>query len=231
MNKTYYTIYKTTNNINGKFYIGSHKTQDINDDYIGSGKYLKRSIEKNGLDNFTKEILFIYNTPEEMYAMEAKIVNEDFLAEENTYNLKIGGFGGWDYINKNGVSNPSLGRAAADISLEKKWGSDWRKVLAKSAAAGHTKESRMLAGKNAHSTHKKRYGRSAFEGCEHSDATKKLIGEKSSIHQAGSGNSQFGTMWITNGSESKKIKKTDEIPSGFEKGRKIKTTNYRDNKT
>jgi hypothetical protein len=37
----------------------------------------------------------------------------------------------------------------------------------------------------------------------------------------GSGNSQFGTMWITDGSSNLKIKKNDSIPEGFRKGRVI----------
>jgi hypothetical protein len=38
----------------------------------------------------------------------------------------------------------------------------------------------------------------------------------------GNTNSQYGTMWITNGVESKKINKTDSIPQGWFAGRKIK---------
>jgi hypothetical protein len=48
-----------------------------------------------------------------------------------------------------------------------------------------------------------------FTGKKHSEETKKLIGIKNSINQKGEKNSQFGTCWITNGIESKKIKKND----------------------
>lgn len=95
----FYTIYKITNQIDGKFYIGTHKTKNLNDSYMGSGKYLRYAQDKYGIDSFTKEILFVYSTAAEMYAKEAELVNEEFIATENTYNLKVGGHGGWDYIN------------------------------------------------------------------------------------------------------------------------------------
>lgn len=101
----YYTIYKVTNKINGKIYIGSHKTEDLNDNYMVSGKYLKYAQEKHGIDNFTREILFVFDTPELVHAKEAELVNEEFIAESNTYNLKVGGFGGFDYINKNKLNS------------------------------------------------------------------------------------------------------------------------------
>ncbi len=41
-------------------------------------------------------------------------------------------------------------------------------------------------------------------------------------HGKGESNSGFGTKWITDGIESKKIKITDQIPEGWWLGRKIK---------
>lgn len=35
-----FVIYKTTNIINGKFYIGKHQCVNIDDKYLGSGKAL-----------------------------------------------------------------------------------------------------------------------------------------------------------------------------------------------
>lgn len=43
-----YTVYKTTNIINGKYYIGVHKTTNPNDSYLGSGKAIKEAIKKYG---------------------------------------------------------------------------------------------------------------------------------------------------------------------------------------
>jgi GIY-YIG catalytic domain len=95
----YYTIYKVTNKVNGKHYIGKHQTKDLDDSYMGSGKYLKHAIKKHGLENFTKEILFMFDTEAEMNAKEKELV----IVSESTYNLCEGGKGGFGYINKNGL--------------------------------------------------------------------------------------------------------------------------------
>lgn len=92
----FYTVYKTTNKINNKFYIGMHQTKNLNDEYLGSGKRLKKAIEKHGLENFTKQILFIFDNEEDMKNKEKELV----LLSEMSYNLCEGGKGGFGYLNR-----------------------------------------------------------------------------------------------------------------------------------
>ena len=50
-------IYKTTNLLNGKIYIGQHATENLNDGYLGSGVILQKAFDIYGRENFTREIL------------------------------------------------------------------------------------------------------------------------------------------------------------------------------
>jgi hypothetical protein len=99
--EVYYTIYQTTNLVNGKFYIGKHQTKNLDDNYIGSGAALKKAIKKYGRKNFKKEILFIFKTEHEMNVKEKEIVNESFFKNEMTYNIGVGGEGGSHFKGKN----------------------------------------------------------------------------------------------------------------------------------
>lgn len=87
----YYTVYRITNLINNKIYVGCHQTKHIDDGYMGSGKLILQAIKKYGKENFKKEILFIFDNKEEMFFKEKELV---FIGE-GSYNLKHGGHGGF----------------------------------------------------------------------------------------------------------------------------------------
>ena len=80
----YYTIYKTTNLINDKYYIGKHQTENLNDGYMGSGAKLIKSIKKYGKENFKKEILYAFHTEQDMNNKEKELVNEELVKDKNS---------------------------------------------------------------------------------------------------------------------------------------------------
>jgi hypothetical protein len=90
----FYTIYKITNTTNGKIYIGKHQTDNPNDGYMGSGKYIKAAIKKHGKENFTKEVLHVFETEAEMNIKEKELITEEFVSRNDTYNAGVGGEGG-----------------------------------------------------------------------------------------------------------------------------------------
>lgn len=89
--RIFYLVYKTTNNINQKIYIGVHATYDIDDGYLGSGTAITNAIKKYGKDNFTREIIKFCESKEEMLELEAVLVDDYFVSREDTYNLRNGG--------------------------------------------------------------------------------------------------------------------------------------------
>lgn len=89
----YHFLYKTTNILTGKYYIGAHSTKNLNDGYLGSGKQLKNSIKKYGSKNFKREILNFFEERKDAFIKESEIVTEDFITKKDNYNMCVGGLG------------------------------------------------------------------------------------------------------------------------------------------
>lgn len=87
----YYTIYETTNNINGRKYRGCHSTDNLDDGYLGSGVYFLNAVDRYGEENFSKEILELCDSFEDMVEKEKIYVDQDWVNREDTYNLQTGG--------------------------------------------------------------------------------------------------------------------------------------------
>jgi group I intron endonuclease len=153
----------TTNLLNGMYYVGSHQTDDLNDGYLGSGKHLKRAIAKYGRENFKIEILHFLLSKEEMFNVEREIVNELFVKNPLTYNLKIGGSGG-----NPGIVGAFKGRTHSEETKEKirnaarqqVTSEEKRKKLSKNCGMKRkeiaAKVSKSLTGRSCSNEHKKR---------------------------------------------------------------------------
>lgn len=91
----FHFIYKTTNLVNTKFYVGMHSTENLEDGYRGSGTILWHAIKKYGIENFVTEILQFFPDRSSLSDREKEIVNEDLLRDPLCMNIKKGGLGGW----------------------------------------------------------------------------------------------------------------------------------------
>lgn len=105
-------------------------------------KNIKKAIKKHGLINFKKEILYIFNNSDEMYKKESEIVNEEFISRKDTYNIVLGGKGGWDYVNKTeknlygtnaqNIRNKIYGNKLKEILISKNKYNEWCKNISES---------------------------------------------------------------------------------------------------
>ena len=95
--KMYGFVYITTNNINGKKYIGQKKYDECGNwkDYLGSGIILTKSIKKYGKENFSKEIIEECETKEQLNEREKYWISYyNAVDSDDFYNIAFGGDGG-----------------------------------------------------------------------------------------------------------------------------------------
>lgn len=87
-------VYITTNNLNGRMYVGQKKIDDwgVWKNYLGSGKAFKQAVKKYGKENFEREVLDFAYSPEDLNSMEAEyILDLDCVSDPQYYNLVEGG--------------------------------------------------------------------------------------------------------------------------------------------
>lgn len=204
----HYILYKITNTINGKIYIGVHQTENLDDGYMGSGEGIKRAIKKYGKGAFEKTILQEFQTIEEMFDAESKIVNEDFVSRADTYNRKIGGYGGFEDWNK-----------MYSTDIRKLAGKKWWESLSQEEKEAHKKRAgEAFKNSAAYKKRIKNWGRPMTE-----EGKKKISAyAKRRFQENPSINPMKGKIWITDGTKSQAIfpvdfQKWESL--GFRKGR------------
>jgi len=209
---TIHYIYKTTNIITGKFYVGMHSTFNLDDGYIGSGKRLWYSMNKYGKEKHKKEILEFCKNRKELVRREKEIVNKEFIKDKLCMNLMVGGKGGY-HINSFGGKN---GRIKGGKNFLDKFKNDdvFRKNHLNKLSESH---------KNEYINGRKKMPPS-FLGRKHTSETIEKMKKSMKGKQTGKLNSQYGTCWIIKNNENKKIDKTfleEWLKLGWIQGRKI----------
>lgn len=155
-------IYKTTNLVNGKIYIGQDSKN--NPEYLGSGKIIKRAIKKYGKENFKKEILEVcanqteLDIKEKYWIQELNTINQDI-----GYNVSFGGQTGW----YKGLKHTEETKRIYSLTRKGKLIGDKNGMYGKQ----HTEEtkkkiSESLSGEN-----------NSFFGKQHTENTKKKMSE------------------------------------------------------
>lgn len=90
-------IYMTTNLVNNNRYIGKKKydKRGVWKTYLGSGTIMRQAIAKYGYDCFSRDILDVAYSPEELNAKERYWIDEyNAVSDKSFYNISPGGDGG-----------------------------------------------------------------------------------------------------------------------------------------
>jgi len=203
-------IYKTTCLITERFYIGMHSTDNLDDGYKGSGKRLRRSINKHGEDNHVTEILETLPNRKALAAREKEIINREFLEDPQCMNINTGGEGG--FVSTEGHYENMLNLAHIAFRDKLKNDPEFSKKFKEACSERNIKRSKAGNLKSFLEAYD-------WKGKKHSSETIEKMKASKVGHGKGSSNSQFGTRYVTDGIESKRIKKTDDIPEGWRLGR------------
>lgn len=214
----HYTVYKITNSVNGRFYVGVHRTKDLDDGYMGSGSLIKKAVKKYGKAVFVKEILFDFDTVEEMVEKERAIVTRDFVEREETYNLVPGGYQGDAFY-------------AAREEFTSEQMSDWGRSGAEALARREAEDPafrKYMEGQRARSlaeAQKAPPNPCDWSGRTHSLETREKM-SKAARGRTGRRASGYGSAWICKkGDKPRKVPQKDLprwLSDGWERGRVVR---------
>jgi len=211
--KKYHFIYKTTNTLTGRYYIGMHSTDNLEDGYLGSGKRLRYSIRKYGNESHQREILEFVDTREELKAREKEIVSLDEIAKEDCMNLVIGGEGfGVDDRQKE-MSLKASKFLQDKLLNDSEFKEEWRKKVAEGLKRAYAEGNITHLGYD-------------WTGRKHSEDSKKKMSQSRKGKLTGKQNPSYGTCWITKNGVNKKIEKKELenfLKIGWTKGREMKS--------
>lgn len=212
----FHYVYEITNNINQKKYIGKHSTNNLDDGYMGSGVFIRKAIDKYGLENFTKTIIKKFDTSEEAFKFEAELVTEDVVKDRMYYNMKLGGYGGiyiTDEIRKKMSESAKIRCKEGRHSLQGK-----RRTEHSIKLMNETNKAKWESDPSSHNRVGKTHSAETIEKMKRDRKGKKLHeNSKRALSE-----SIVGSTFYNNGIINKRIRRGQVPPDGFVKGRLTK---------
>lgn len=211
-------LYRTTCLVTGKIYYGVHGTNNIDDGYLGSGKFLLLAIKKYGKENFVRQIVHIFEERDIAYALEKEVVDQKFILRRDVYNCNFGGKGGGFPMTKEARRRAS--RKTRNTFAKKMEDVEFRKLTRQNFIE------RMARGKEGKPLY--------WKGKKHKLSTRRKQSRVAKIRAKGIGNNSYGTHWICHHvlKLNKRIKKAelnDWVQKGWIKGRKVSYKPYKKN--
>lgn len=197
----YYFVYETTNLINGKTYRGCHKTMDVCDGYLGSGKLLFLAIKKYGKENFNRQILEFSESEEAMYELEKIYVDESYVNSDLTYNLRCGGLGGRLKLEIRQIIREKLKKPNSEETREK--------MRVAKLGKKHSESTLLKISKSS-------------KGRKPSEEARQKMSDKAKNRV----NNATGTIWITNGRKDRRVHNDSVIEDGWQLGRSYIKPDY-----
>jgi group I intron endonuclease len=179
--RKFHFIYKTTCSVTGKWYIGMHSTDKLDDGYLGSGSRLWKSIKKYGKDAHTIEILEFLSDRKTLSDREEEILTEELRADPMCMNIRTGGTGNFPGRPTKEETRAKLSEASKNYVRTEEW---YEKAVAtRRANGGYSKSeeerekiSKALTGKTLPDEVKKKIGDSN-RGQKRSEETRRKISE------------------------------------------------------
>lgn len=143
-NRKYHFVYRTECLITNKFYIGVHSTDNLEDGYLGSGKILKASLRKHGVENHKRQILEFCNSRILLKQREEFFVSEEVIKQALCMNLIVGGYlsnGNFEKFNSNSELQREKGKKGMDARRQlKETNSVWVNKVRRNKSASLKKQ-------------------------------------------------------------------------------------------
>jgi hypothetical protein len=185
-----------------------HSTSNLKDGYLGSGTSLRYAIRKYGEENFKIEIIEWCENREVLIQKEKEIITEEYINDVNCYNMKPGGTGGFNNQKHQFKCSQAAGKKHSEKLL---YDEEYRNLYGKKISDANINGHKNGLRKNVNEYY-------SWMGKKHSKNTIEKMKNSKKGQGLGFTNSQYGTKWITNGIENKKIKKDDVVPIGWKYG-------------